>query len=341
MFGSMSTVLASFLRPTCLAEPRRLTPESAWKEHIPFAMNLVDVLAPRVIVELGTHRGDSYCAMCQAVASRALPTRCYAIDTWEGDAHAGTFGSEVLDDLRAHHDSAYGAFSRLVQSTFRAASEQFSAHSVDLLHVDGFHTYEAVKDDWDTWRPKLAPNAVVLFHDTNVRERDFGVWRLWGELRERYAHFEFLHGHGLGVLAVGDEPDALLPLFRASPEEAELVRQVFFRLGQRLTVEVEARTLREALRAGDARHAAEMAHVTDERDRAHARVTEERDRARARVLELEQQHLRAALAQAVLSQELDRVRGTRAWRAATTWWRLRDRVLGRAAPTSPPTPPGG
>ena len=58
---------------SCLAVPRRLT-DSAWQEHIPFAFSLVEMLPPRVFVELGTHNGDSYCAFCQAVEMQGLPT---------------------------------------------------------------------------------------------------------------------------------------------------------------------------------------------------------------------------------------------------------------------------
>jgi len=90
--------------PICFADPKRLTPHSAWHEHIPFTMFLVDVLRPKVVVELGTQYGDSYCAFCQAVKELGLDTRCYVVDTWRGDPHAGFYGPEVLADLRAHHD---------------------------------------------------------------------------------------------------------------------------------------------------------------------------------------------------------------------------------------------
>ena len=44
--------------PVLFSSPRRLMPFSAWHEHIPFAMFLVDVLRPNLFVELGTHYGD-------------------------------------------------------------------------------------------------------------------------------------------------------------------------------------------------------------------------------------------------------------------------------------------
>ena len=69
--------------------PRRVSNVSAWIQHIPFAFALVDMLRPRLIVELGTHKGDSYCALCQAVNMLDLKTSCTAVDTWVGDAQSG------------------------------------------------------------------------------------------------------------------------------------------------------------------------------------------------------------------------------------------------------------
>jgi hypothetical protein len=76
---------------------------------------------------------------------------------------------------------------------------------------------------------------VVLFHDTNVRVRDFGVWRFWDEIRDGYAgHLEFLHAFGLGVLMVGPEvPQVLAELCAAPPE---VVQARFASLGERHTL---------------------------------------------------------------------------------------------------------
>ncbi len=219
----------------CLEFPLWLE-ETAWGEHIPFAMYLISALRPRVLVELGAYRGVSYCAFCQAVKSLKIETKCYAVDTWKGDEHAGILEQGVLAKLRGHHDPLYADFSRLVQSTFDEALEHFADNSIDLLHIDGFHTYEAVKHDFETWLPKISKCGIILFHDINVRERGFGVWKFWSELTEKYRNFTFLHGHGLGVLAVGDEiPEDLQNLFAASEKETILIRDFFHQYGSRIS----------------------------------------------------------------------------------------------------------
>src|SRR5215831_5564962 len=173
---------AELFDPIIFDYPEHLSVITAWHGHVPFAFWCMKMVRPRVFVELGTHFGDSYCAFCQAAHKLALPTACYAVDTWKGDESAGLYGDNVYEDLRRYHDERYGGFSRLVRSTFDEAATYFPDKSIDLLHIDGLHTYDAVQHDFQTWMPKLTSNAVVLFHDVNVRERSFGAWRLWDEL---------------------------------------------------------------------------------------------------------------------------------------------------------------
>lgn len=242
--------------------PARLGVVSAWWEHVPFAHWLVAAMQPKSIVELGTHNGVSYAAFCEAVSRLGLDTQCHAVDTWQGDEHAGWYGDSIYAELRTFHDARYGSFSTLLRMTFDEAATYFEDASIDLLHIDGLHSYEAVLHDFETWLPKMSERGVVLFHDINVRGGGFGVWKLWSELQQRYASFTFVHGHGLGLLAVGSAvDDAIARLCSlAGQEKASAIRERFALIGERWNFEYrDAERTREL-----GRHAQTIASLNQE-----------------------------------------------------------------------------
>lgn len=245
----MSTPLDVLAHPIVLSAPKRLV-WSAWNGHIPFGMLLVELLAPRLLVELGTHSGASYCAFCQAISELGLKTKAVAVDTWLGDEHSGVYGNDVLADLRKHHDSLYGSFSTLLQCTFDEAALIFQPDSIDLLHIDGLHTYEAVRHDFETWVPKMSNRGVILFHDTAVTQSGFGVRQFWAETKSRYPYFEMFHSSGLGILIVGEQARVLLgSILECSDGDKSVIRQLFEELGSRLELRVEKERLNESLHA--------------------------------------------------------------------------------------------
>lgn len=184
---------------------QRLEKPLSWAAHIPFAMLLIDILRPPVLVELGVHTGNSYFAFCQAVRRTKAPTHCHGVDTWQGDGHAGLYGDEIYQDV-ASYNERFATFSTLHRGFFDDVAATFPEGSIDVLHIDGLHTYEAVAHDYETWAPRLNPaRGVVLFHDTQVREHDFGVWRFWREISQGRPAYEFKHGSGLGILGIGKD----------------------------------------------------------------------------------------------------------------------------------------
>jgi hypothetical protein len=234
----LDILVASELAPL-FWRPARVGLVSAWWEHVPFGQWLVAATKPRKIVELGTHNGVSYSAFCEAVVREHLDTQCSAVDTWEGDEHAGHYDERVYSEFKVFHDAHFGSFSTMIRSTFDNAIKYFADCSIDLLHIDGLHSYTAVRHDFESWLPKLSDRAVVLFHDTNVRSSDFGVWKLWEELQERFPGFSFVHGNGLGVLAVGESvPDVVRELCSLSElTRVNAIRERFALIGERWGME--------------------------------------------------------------------------------------------------------
>lgn len=171
----------------------------AWTSHLHFAYDLVAALKPRVLVELGVDRGESYFAFCQSSLENQTDTRCFGVDTWHGDKHVGGYDETTFAQVSAHNRANYDTFSTLIRASFDAAREDFEPGSIDLLHVDGFHTEAAVRHDVDSWLPNVRPGGVILLHDVDVRRRDFGVWKIWAELRELGRSWTFHDGPGLGV----------------------------------------------------------------------------------------------------------------------------------------------
>lgn len=268
-----------------IIEPERLVLPDSWVGHIPFAFWLVAAARPRRYVELGVHTGNSYCAVAQAVASLETGTECFGVDHWFGDPQAGLYGEDVYADLKAWHDPRYHHFSRLLRMSFEDARVHVEDGSVDILHIDGLHTFDAVRTDFETWQSKLSERSIVLFHDTNVLADDFGVWKYWQEISQRFPTVEFLHSNGLGVAYTGSLPlsdPAVSPDIRAFFAAADDVtalgalRHYFGRLGDAIT---DRLALKETRRRGEitARDLKHAHHVLGEIDRDRLGVRQDRD----------------------------------------------------------------
>jgi len=228
--------------------PKSLTSSNAWAGHLPFAAWLINEIKPKVFVELGTYSGNSYFSFCQSVVENDLFTKCYAVDTWQGDEHGGTYTEEIFEYVKGHNREFYASFSRLLRMPFDVAVNYFTDESINLLHIDGLHTYEAVKHDFELWLPRLSLNAIVLFHDINVRENNFGVWKLWEELQGQYPlNLEFSHSHGLGVLALDSEAAKGLSWLTPDSHDQRALKEHFPTIGIRQTERFELIELKRNL----------------------------------------------------------------------------------------------
>ena len=214
---------------------RRFTPIystfSTWTDHMPFGYDIVTATRPQLTVELGTFSGLSFFTFCQAIKENEIDGACYAVDTWEGEEHTGKYDDTIYNQGNEHARREYAGFAYLMRMLFADALKHFENDTIDLLHIDGLHTYDAVKEDFTTWYPKVKPGGVILFHDVYARMMDFGAWKFWQELAPQYPSFEFRHGFGLGVLrkpgGAKPENDLLKLLFEGSTEDHANLRALY------------------------------------------------------------------------------------------------------------------
>ena len=206
---------------------------STWVDHMAFGYDLVAALRPKLLVELGTHKGLSFFTFCQAMKEHAIDGVCYGVDTFEGDAHTDKYGESVFQTVQGHARQNYHGIAYLMRMLFNEALAHFSDESIDLLHIDGLHTYEAVSEDFRNWYPRVKPGGIILFHDVMARIQDFGCWKFWEETAPQHETFTFHHCFGLGVLRKpgGDrtnDPEILKLLFdKTDPESAARLRAFY------------------------------------------------------------------------------------------------------------------
>ena len=172
-----------------------------WEGHRDFAYDLLQFVRPERLVELGSQYGCSLFSFCQAVRDFKLDTEINAVDLWSGDIGAEITGEEVYALVQKTAATYYPEVNlHLFQMCFDDARPNFADNSIDILHIDGGHTFEDVEHDFTTWLPKLKENGIVLFHDV-YSPIDQGSCDHWEKTKKEYdCYFDFTHSCGLGIL---------------------------------------------------------------------------------------------------------------------------------------------
>jgi len=93
--------------------------------------------------------------------------------------------------------------------TYLVTSEEFAQkynkNKYQYIYIDGDHSYDGVKKDFELFWPKLEEGGLMVFHDAFVKNwgklKNFGVWKLWQELElDSKIIFPFPKESGLGII---------------------------------------------------------------------------------------------------------------------------------------------
>ncbi len=150
-------------------------------------LEIVVASDPYIIVEIGCDAGGTLYAWAQVapmVVGIDLPNAACSTGR-ELNAHGATIiiGDSHAEDTRA----------RLVTA--------LEGHAIDVLFIDGDHSYDAVSRDFTLYSPLVRENGLVIFHDIAV-ENDprVEVPRFWQEIKAQYPARElYLSGSWAGI----------------------------------------------------------------------------------------------------------------------------------------------
>lgn len=172
----------------------------------------VCTLAPRRILEIGTARGGTLYLWTQAAGDDAIIVSV--------DLPGGEFGGAYPACRIPFYQSFARANQRMhllrcnshaVQS-LEKVQEIFDSGPIDFIFIDGDHSYDGVKKDFQLYGKLVRTGGIIGFHDILPRQEfpEIQVHKFWKEISTQYESHEIVapesNGRpiGIGLLLVGE-----------------------------------------------------------------------------------------------------------------------------------------
>lgn len=165
-------------------------------------------LAPQGVVEIGTWTGGTLYYWLRYATERAKVISIdLGPDLWVPPDP--TFDNSIWWDWAPPGVQLYALTGNSQDEQIRKQVEDITGGGIDWLFIDGDHTYEGVKADWETWRPLVRQGGVVAFHDLKspAWSPHIQVGKLWQEIKlAGYLTEEFIDPHydwgGIGLVYI-------------------------------------------------------------------------------------------------------------------------------------------
>jgi cephalosporin hydroxylase len=179
----------------------------SWQVPSEFLQMQQRVLAakPAVILEIGTAKGATLLGWCRIAAKKVI-----SVDLL-GGIHGGGYPSIKQGLYKEFVSDRPGVELHLIQAdshlptTREEAKKRLFGDAIDVLFIDGDHSYEGVKADFELWSTLVSPGGLVIFHDILPHKvvAHCEVDKLWNELKPRYAHEEYIDNPDQGWAGIG------------------------------------------------------------------------------------------------------------------------------------------
>jgi predicted O-methyltransferase YrrM len=170
--------------------------------------DIVSAEKPKSILEIGTLRGGTLFVLCKL----AHPLATIISVDLPGGQFGGGYNS-IQGSLFRRFNAAGQSLHLLradshLESTKKTVEQ--IAPTLDLLFVDGDHSYAGVKRDFELYSPLVRSPGMIVFHDIAPHdmskfpsEQPCEVDRFWREIKDSYRHTEIIESPGQGWAGIG------------------------------------------------------------------------------------------------------------------------------------------
>lgn len=180
-----------------------VAPIQVRSELLEFA-SIARTLKPKALLEIGTRKGGTFFVLCRMADPEA---QVISLDL-PGGRFGGGYRIFQVPVLRRMKKSGQKMHLIRMDSHTGAAKEQvekaLQGKTLDLLFIDGDHTYAGVKQDFEMYSPLVAPGGIIVFHDIlPTTAPGIEVAQFWEEIKIRYRHREIIEDRNQGRAGIG------------------------------------------------------------------------------------------------------------------------------------------
>jgi predicted O-methyltransferase YrrM len=155
---------------------------------------LVRAQRPRTMLEIGSATGGTLFVLCQMADPQATVV---SIDL-PGAAFGGGYGAYRIPIMRRLKQQGQKLHlmrtnSHSVETSLRLQGILQNA-KIQFLFIDGDHSYDGVKQDFEMYSPLVAPGGIIGFHDIVKAPVAAGgeVNIFWNEIKPGFRHREII-----------------------------------------------------------------------------------------------------------------------------------------------------
>jgi cephalosporin hydroxylase len=166
----------------------------------------LDKVKPKVILEIGTARGGTLFLFSNIAHEEAILISVDLSQTIEKRILFRYIKKEKQKIYLIQGDSHKFETLRKIEGILRD-------NRVDFLFIDGDHSYEGVKKDFEMYSPLVRKGGIIAFHDIipdyytkyGIKTGSWAgeVYKFWNEIKEKYEHLEIVKDRNQNACGIG------------------------------------------------------------------------------------------------------------------------------------------